>query len=149
MLAPELEATLICFKYYVEEAIEAIPRIADEYDEDSIVETVRNHAIDYEYCWFNAYEGQRVVGFIAGFMTQLPWNKTLIMANCDFIYLLPTHRNLENFKSLMAEFEAWGKTINAYQMQIGDIGIDIERRQKLFEAFGFKPQLLMSKEITQ
>lgn len=147
MLPHEFDATVICFNYYRDEAIEAIPRIAEEYDEDSMIETIRLYATNYEYIWFNAYEGQRVVGFIAGNISPSPWNRNLITGNCIFVYLLETHRTLENFKLLMKQFEEWARTCHATELTVGDIGIDIERRQKLYEHVGFKPILLMTKEL--
>ena len=147
MLPHELDSTVICFNYYWGEAVEAIPHMADQYDEDSLVETIRLYATNYEYIWFNVYEGQRVVGFIGGYLTTCPWNKKLITANIGFVYLLSTHRGLENFKLLMKNFQEWAVTCGATEITAGDIGIDIERRQKLYEHFGFKPLLLMSKEL--
>lgn len=144
----EFDSTMICFNYYRDEAIESMPRIADEYDENSMIETVRLYAVNYEYTWLNAYEGQRIVGFIAGYLTTSPWNKELVTANVAFVYLLPTHRSLENFKSLMKGLEEWAFMCGAVEVTAGDIGIDIERRQKLYEHVGFKPLLLMSKELT-
>lgn len=144
----EFDSTMICFNYYRDEAIEALPRIAQEYDENSMIETVRLYAVNYEYTWLNAYEGQRIVGFIAGYLTTSPWNKDLTTANVAFVYLLPTHRGLENFKLLMKGFEEWALGCGATELTAGDIGIDIERRQKLYEHFGFKPLLMMSKELT-
>ncbi len=101
----ELEATVICFNYYRDEAIEALPRIAGEYNENSMVQTIRGYAIKNEFCWFNAYEGQRVVGFIGGYITDLPWNQEILTANISFVYLLPAHRSLECFRSSDNEFE--------------------------------------------
>jgi len=149
MQAHELDATMILFNYYRDEAIEALPRIADEYDENSMVMTVRSYASHAEYCWFNAYEGQRPVGFIAGVLTPCPWNKDLIIAHISFVYMLPSHRSLANFKQLMQEFEGWAKECKCYQITGGDIGIDLDRSQKLYEYFGFTPMLHTSKEIAR
>lgn len=147
MLPHEFDATVICFNYYRDEAIEAIPRIAEEYDENSMIETIRLYATNYEYIWFNAYEGQRVVGFIAGYITANPWNKALVTANVAFVFLHENNRNLENFKMLLNQFTEWARTCRATEITAGDIGIDIERRQKLYEHFGFKPILMMTKEL--
>ena len=145
----ELDATVILFNYYRDEAIESVPRIAEEYDENSMVDTIRNYAIRDQYIWLNMYEGQRPVGFIAGFIAQTPWNKDLLIANISFVYLLESHRTLENFKDLYSRFEEWARTFNAYQITGGDIGINIERSQRLYEHLGFKPVLLMVKETAE
>jgi GNAT superfamily N-acetyltransferase len=143
----ELDSTMICFNYYRDEAIEAVPGFADEFDDDSMTDTVRSYASHYDCIWLNAYEGQRVVGFIGGYLSQCPWNKNLVSANAAFIYLLPSHRGLENFKQLLDAFTEWAKTCNCYEISAGDIGIDMERRQRLYEHFGFKPVLMMTKGI--
>lgn len=143
----ELDTTMICFNYYRDEAIEAVPGFVDEYSDDSMTETVRAYASHYECIWLNAYEGQRVVGFIGGYLSQCPWNKKLITANAGFIYLLPSHRGLENFKQLMQSFTEWANNCSCNEIAVGDIGIDIERRQKLYEHFGFKSVLMMTKGI--
>lgn len=143
----ELDATIICFGYYRNEAIESLPRIAEEYDENSVLETIRMYASNYQYCWFNAYEGSRPVGFIAGYMSECPWNKRLISANIAFIYMLPSHRSMDNFRQLLTAFEEWARLIEAKEITAGDIGIDPERTRTLYEYFGFKPGVWMGKEL--
>lgn len=142
----ELDATMLCFNYYADEAKETVPGFAEAYDEDSMVATVRHYAANYQYIWYNMYEGQRPVGFIGGFMSECPWNNQLVIANLSFVYLLPTHRSMENFKQLYKTFEGWATGINAHQITAGDIGIDVERSKRLYEHLGFKPVLLMVKE---
>jgi GNAT superfamily N-acetyltransferase len=143
----EFDSTVICFNYYRDEAILSMPEIELEYDENSVIRTIRTHASRAEYCWFNAYEGQRVVGFVAGCLIPQPWNDKILTANIDFIFLLESHRNLSNFKLLMKEFDGWAKTYGAKYISGGDIGIDLERSRTLYEHQGFKPQLLMTKEL--
>lgn len=148
MQAHELETTVICFNYYRDEAIEAMPIIAEQYDENSMVQTIKGYAIKNEFCWFNAYEGQRVVGFIAGYVTDCPWNQEILTANIGFVYLLPSHRNLEAFKQLYREFQLWAKQFNCQEITAGDIGINIDRSRTLYEHLGFKEILLMTKDLT-
>lgn len=143
----ELDATIILFNYYRDEAIEAVPQIELEYDEDSMIGTIRQYVANHEYCWFNAFEGQRPVGFIGGYMCGVPWNNQLVVANIAFVYLLESHRTMANFSMLMKSFEEWARSINAYQITGGDIGINIERSTKLYEHFGFKPILTTVKEL--
>jgi GNAT superfamily N-acetyltransferase len=145
--AQELDSILILFNYYRDEAFESIPRIIDEYDEDSMIATIRTYIANHEYVWFSAMEGQRPVGFIAGYMSLVPWNNQLVVANIAFTFLLPSHRTMENFKMLMKEFEGWARNIDAYQITGGDIGIDTERSTKLYEHFGFRPFLTTIKEL--
>lgn len=147
MKALEIDTTMICFNYYRDEAIERMPRIAEEYDDDSMVETVRSHVIDYNSVWFNAMEGQRVVGFVAGYLSACPWNKRILTANISFIYMLPSHRSMASFNQLLTAFTEWARNCSATEITAGDIGIDIERSQTLYSHMGFKPILLMSKEL--
>ena len=147
MIPQEFDITVNLFGYYRDEAIETMPKIADEYDENSVINTIRNYASKWDCCWFNAYEGQRPVGFIAGYASECPWNSNIVYANIAFVYLLDSHRNLENFRHLMNKFEEWAKVINAQKITGGDIGIDCERMRKLYEHFEFKEMLLMVKEL--
>jgi hypothetical protein len=148
MQPQEFDNTIICFQYYRDEAIESLPRIADEYDENSVMKTIKNFATKLDHCWFNAYEGTRVVGFIAGYASECPWNSEIIDANIAFIYMLDSHKNLNNFRELMVKFEEWARIIKAQNITGGDIGINPERTQKLYEHFGFKPGVWMNKELT-
>jgi GNAT superfamily N-acetyltransferase len=147
MLPQEFDATVNLFGYYRDEAIESLPKIADEYDENSVLETIRLYASNWEYSWFNAYDNTRPVGFVAGYIGACPWNKNILTANIAFIYLLESHRSLANFKLLLNEFTAWAQIAGATEITGGDIGINPERMKTLYESFGFKPLLLMSKEL--
>jgi GNAT superfamily N-acetyltransferase len=148
MYVNEFDATVICFSYYRDAAIQSLPHIEEEYDENSVIKTIKARASRAEHCWFNAYDGQRVVGFIAGTVIPQPWNHRILSANIDFIFLLESHRNMDNFKQLMKRFEEWARIREATSMTGGDIGIDIERSRTLFEHMGFEPMLLMNKELS-
>jgi hypothetical protein len=147
MIPQEFDVTVNLFGYYRDEAVESLPRIADEYDENSVIKTIKHFASKWDHCWFNAYEGQRPVGFIAGYASECPWNSQLIDANIAFIFLLDSHKNMDNFRALISKFEEWSKTIKARSMTAGDIGINPERTQKLFEHFDFKPGVWLEKEL--
>jgi GNAT superfamily N-acetyltransferase len=147
MYVNEFDSTVICFNYYRDRAIESIPQIEEEYDENSVIKTIKARASRAEHCWFNAYDGQRVVGFIAGTLIPQPWNHQILSANIDFIFLLDSHRNMDNFRLLMKKFEEWARHRGATSITGGDIGIDIDRTRTLFEHLGFTPMLLMNKEL--
>jgi len=148
MMPQEFDVTVNLFGYYRDEAIDKLPKIAEEYDENSVIDTIRHYASHYDHCWFNVYEGQRPVGFIAGYASECPWNKSIIDANIAFIFLLDSHKNMDNFRELIKKFEEWAKTIGARNITAGDIGIDPERTQRLYEYFDFKPGVWMGKELT-
>lgn len=147
MLPNEIDITVNLFNYYRDDAIEALPYIADEYDEDAVLETIRNYNIQYDHCWFNLYDNQRPVGFVAGYIVAKPWSKTSLVGHLQFIYVLKSHRNLDVFKQLVDEFETWARQFDVKQITAGDIGIDIERSQKLYEHLGFKQDLAVTKEL--
>jgi len=147
MYVNEFDATVICFNYYRDAAIESIPQIEEEYDENSVIKTIKARASRAEHCWFNAYDGQRIVGFVAGTLIPQPWNHQILSANIDFIFLIDTHRNMDNFRLLMKKFEEWARHRGATSITGGDIGIDIDRTRTLFEHLGFTPMLLMNKEL--
>jgi GNAT superfamily N-acetyltransferase len=147
MTPHEFDSTVNLFGYYRDEAIEALPRIAEEYDENSVIDTIRHYASHYDHCWFNAMDNMRPVGFIAGYATECPWNRKIIDANIAFIYLLPSHRSMDNFKRLLDKFTEWAKIIDAKNITGGDIGIAPSRTQTLYEYFDFKPLVMMTKEL--
>ena len=146
--APDFDITMTLFHYYRDEAIESIPEIEDQYDENSAIDTIREYATQASNCWLNLYEGQRPVGFVAGYILPTPWNHKRLIAHIQFIYIIESHRNLENFRELMGSFEKWAvETFDVKQISAGDIGINPERMRKLYEHFDFKTELLMIKEI--
>ena len=147
ILPHEIDGQVTLFQYYFDEAVEVIPSMAEEYDENSVLETIREFAILHTHCWFVALEGQRPVGFVAGFISECPWNKKILYTNIAFIYLLETHRNMDNFRQLMAEFTSWSKNVNAKKITAGDIGINPDKMRKLYEHFDFEEILLMVKDL--
>jgi GNAT superfamily N-acetyltransferase len=144
----EFDMTVNLFGYYRDEAIQTMPKIADEYDENSVIDTIKTFASKWDHIWLNAYDNTRPVGFIAGYASACPWNSNILDANIAFIYLLDSHKNMDNFRELLAQFEAWARTIKAQNITAGEIGINPERTEKLYEHFGFKPGVWMGKELT-
>lgn len=149
MLPQEIDVTINLVNYYTDEAAQAIPGLAEQYDTNSIINTVRKYSISPNYVWFNLYEGQRPVGFIAGYLGQQPWNENLFLGHISLIYVLPSHRSLPVFRQLIDKFTEWAKENNCVKITAGDIGIDEERTRAIYEHIGFKPLLLMAKEITE
>lgn len=143
----EFDMTVNLFGYYRDEAIQTMPKIADEYDENSVIDTIKTFASKWDHIWLNAYDNQRPVGFIAGYASACPWNSNILDANIAFIYLLDSHKNMDNFRELLTQFEGWARTIKAQNITAGDIGINPERTQKLYEHFGFKSGVWMGKEL--
>lgn len=147
MQPSEFDATLTCWSYYRDEAIASLPSIADHYDENSVIDTIRRHAVLLDHCWFNMYEGSRVIGFVAGHASECAWNRERIDANIAFIFVLESHRNMALFRELVTKFEQWARTIGAVAITAGDIGIDPVRTQALYEQLGFVPGVWMNKDL--
>lgn len=148
MLAKEIDVTVNLFGYYRDEAIQSLPEIEEQYDESSVLETIRLYSSHNEYVWMNAYEGQRPVGLIAGCLTQMPWNKKLLNAHIDMVFLLESHRTIDNFKLLYNTFEQWARGYKCRKITAGDIGINPERTRKIYSHLGFEEHIWMIKDIT-
>lgn len=149
MLAEEIDVTVNLFNYYKMDAVESIPEIEDQYDPDSVLETIRMYSTYHEYVWFNAYDGQRPVGLIAGCITSLPWNRNILIAHIDMIYILDSHRNINNLNLLYNEFESWARNCKCTKITAGDIGINPERTEKIYTHFGFNKGVFMIKELSE
>ena len=143
--AHDVDKTIVVMEYYRDEA-----NLPDgEYDSDAMAETIREFVIDPNHCWFNAYEGDRVVGLVAGFLMPIPWSRK-VMAHVQFLYMLPSHRNLINGKQLVAHFEEWSKNLGAVKISAGDIGIATERTRAFYQQAGYADTgCWLSKELSE
>jgi GNAT superfamily N-acetyltransferase len=142
--ADELDNIAIVMEYYADEA--NLPE--GEYNNDAMVETIREYLINPAHSWFCLYDGERMVGVCAGYLCAIPWSKKLI-ANVQFLFVIPSHRNLANAKNLLTEFENWAWNQGAVKITAGDIGIDVERTQTFYEHCGYGVQgITLDKEYT-
>lgn len=130
--ASEITDTVILVEYYRDEA--NLPE--GEYDQDAVIESMKNFTINPNYFWVNGYDNGRPVGFIAGYLCPIPWSKHMT-AHIQFIYMLPNYRNLVNGKQLVNEFETWAKALGAVRISAGDIGIDTERTRTFYQQLEF------------
>jgi GNAT superfamily N-acetyltransferase len=142
----EIDDLLSIIHQYVEEAAETMPEIAGEISDQVIVENIRKWSIQHTHNLLVAFDGYRPVGFIAGFLVQMPWGSSL-QANINFIFLSETYRNMDNFRNLLRSFEDWARQAGATKIFSGDIGIDIERSKKLYAYLDFKEGLYVFKDI--
>jgi hypothetical protein len=142
----EIDDLLSVIHQFAEEASKAMPEIAGEISDQIIVENIRAWSIQHSHTLFVAFDGQRPVGFIAGFVVQMPWGKTC-QASIQFRFLLENYRTMENFKALLEKFEEWAKTKGATKILSGDIGVDIERSRKVLGYLGFKEGFFAYREI--
>lgn len=147
MRPEEIDVTINLFRYYAKEAADNTPELGAEFDENSVIETIRQRNIHPEYIWFNAYEGTRPVGFISACVTQAPWNKEVFYAHIELIFILESHRNMNTFKQLVKSVEEWAKTFDAQKLTAGDIGVNPERTRRVYEGLGFDENCFMSKDL--
>jgi len=148
MTPEDIDQVVSLYERYFSEACDAIPSMLREWDENSVIDTIRSYCAHWDRTWLVACENQRITGFIAGFASESPWNSQLINANIAFLYLSPEQRSLEHLKLLYREFLSWANTIGAHKITGGDIGINLERTRTLYEYLGFSPVLLMAKDNT-
>lgn len=147
MRADEIDVTINLFRYYAKEAAEQTPSLGDEFDENSVIETIRTRNIHPEYIWLNAYEGTRPIGFVSACVTQAPWNKEIFYAHIELIYILESHRSMSAFKQMVENVEEWARTFNAQKITAGDIGVNPDRTRKVYEHLGFTNGCFMDKDL--
>jgi len=75
----------------------------ENYDEEHIIESIREHKIDTTKCWFNAVLGQSIVGFVGGVVGTKTLTKDIV-GIIDFFYLLPEYNTEENISELTFSF---------------------------------------------
>jgi len=147
MRPEEIDVTINLFRYYANEAANNNPELGAEFDEDSVIETIRTRNIHPEYVWFNAYEGTRPVGFISAGVTQAPWNKEILYAHIELIYMLESHRNMDTFRQMVDQVEQWAKNYGAQKITAGDIGVNPDRTRKVYQHLGFNESCFMDKDL--
>lgn len=143
----EVDDLISIIHQYAEEAAEQMPEIAGEISDNIIVENIRAWSIQHTHNLLVAFDNTRPVGFVAGFITQMPWGSTF-QASIQFLYLTESHRNMDNFRSLLEAFEDWARSRKATKVFAGDIGIDVERSRKVYGYVGYTEGLFVTKGLT-
>lgn len=144
MLPEEIEHIVILFNYYRDEV-----GISDEtYDEQRVVQTIKNYTLNWQLHFKVAFEGQRPIGIIGGFASEDPVERETSAA-IQFCYLLPAYASLSNYRQLVEDFEAWAREGGAKTIKVLDIGYKPNRLQDMFDTLGYNPLpiKIMSKEI--
>lgn len=144
MRPEEIDSVLILFEYYRSEA-----GIDDEiYDQDRVLQTVREYAIRHNLMFRLALQGQRPVGLVGGFLSPDPVERELA-ATIQFLYLIPEFNQPENYHQLIQEFESWAKDSGAGMVRAIDIGSNQQRLSKIYDQLGYDPirVSIMNKEI--
>lgn len=147
MRPEEIDLNVNLFRQYAEEASETNPTLGAQYDEQSVITSIRQRNINPEYCWFSLLDNGRPVGFISGAVTQAPWNLDIIYAHIEMIYVLKEKRSIDAFRRLVTAFEEWAVNMDAVEITAGDIGVNPERSKRVYESIGFKEGCFMTREI--
>ena len=144
----DFDAVIDLFDQYYAEAVTSIPTMEQDYDAESVINFVRTYASHWQHAWFVAFEySSRPCGFVAGSLINEPWNENITNANIDMIYLAPEQRNMDNFRRLVDHFTTWATTAGARRITAGDIGINPERTEKIYQHLGFEPACFLVKAI--
>lgn len=145
MLPSEIDLVINLFNYYRDEA-----GITDEkYSENRVLATVREYSIRGNLFFRVAFNGQRPVGVIGGFLSEDPVD-TELSATVQFNYLLPEFASVENYEQMLNEFETWATACKATAIRAIDIGNNPNRLKDLYDELGFNPIRIsiMNKELT-
>lgn len=147
MRPEEIDLNVNLFRQYADEAGETNPALGAQYDENSVVSSIRSRLIAPDACWFSLLDNNRPVGFISGALTQAPWNFDILYAHIEMIYVLKEKRSMDAFRRLVDEFQDWAVAMDATSITAGDIGIDPERTKRVYTSIGFTEGCFMTKEI--
>jgi len=140
----EIDSVITLFNYYRDEAL-----VNDEkYSEDRVLQTVRQYCIKPSLFFRVAYNGQRPVGVIGGFLSEDPVESDLT-ATIQFNYLLPEFASVNGYEQLITEFEIWAKACKATALRAIDIGSNLNRLQDVYSELDFNPIRIsiMNKEL--
>jgi hypothetical protein len=128
----DINDLMILMNYYKDEI-----NVSDEqWDENSLIQSVKRYASNAQYTFLVAIDNQRLVGLCAGTVVSEVYNtelKTLI----QMFFLLPSHRNQENYKQLYNEFVNWSTLIGVDKIGLSDIGDNPKRIKPIGDMLGF------------
>lgn len=144
MQPDEIDGVVILFDYYRTEALID----DDRYNEDRVIETIRTYSVNWNLFFNVAYEGQRPIGLVGGFVGEDPIDGERC-ANIQFCYLVDSYHTRENYQQLIQVFEGWAREVKATSIKAIDIGYKPDRLKYFYETMGFKalPLVIMGKEI--
>ena len=140
----EIDSIITLFNYYRDAA--EIPE--EKYDENKVINTVREYNIRPNLFFRVAYNGLRPVGFIGGFLSEDPVDTELI-ATIQFNFLIDEYATVEGYRELTDAFQEWAKELKATNIRAIDIGEKVSRLKQVYYELGFDPVRveIMNKEI--
>ena len=144
MSSHEIDVVINLFQYFRDEIM--IPDA--EYDEDRILNFVRQYSINYNLFFEVAWEGQRPVGFVGGFLTEDPVVGAKV-AGLQVLFLLDSHKSTTNYQQLVQPFEEWAKMNQCKVIRCIDVGYRPNRLNSVLEDLNFQelPTVLMGKDL--
>lgn len=147
MMHPEeMDNTITLMRYYYQEAADTVENLG-EWDTNSMINSIRQRTINPGFAWLNLYEGTRPVGMISGGISTAPWNEDIIMATIEMFYVLPTHRNMESFRSIVRAFEEFAIQCGATSIYVSDMGMNESRTSTLYSQLGYTGATSLVKRI--
>jgi hypothetical protein len=132
------KTAIVAFQYAEDVGVE-------DYHEEHIIESIREHNINISNCWFNAMVGQQVVGFIGGGVTAETLKKEFVSI-IDFLYLLPDYNNKDNLRDLVFSFIEWSKQVNSSKIFV-TAELTPETKTILETDLSFKDQNILGRGI--
>jgi hypothetical protein len=141
----EMDLIVNLFEYYRDEADIA----DDKWDDQRVVKVIKNYSISWNLFFRIAYEGQRPIGVIGGFVSEDPITGERASA-IQFNYLKPDYASVSNYRQLVTQFVDWSKEVQAESIKCMDIGDNPARLDEVYEELGFARHSLSiyGKEIT-
>ena len=133
----EMDLIVNLFEYYKDEALIE----DDEWQINRVVQTIKNYSLSWNLFFRIAYEGQRPIGVIGGFVSEDPITGERVAA-IQFNYLKPDFASLGNYRQLVTEFVTWTEEVKANSIKCMDIGNDPTRLDEIYENLGFKRQTI-------
>lgn len=144
MQTHEIDSVVTLFDYYREAA-----QIDDDhYDENRVIQTVREYCIRPNLFFRLALNGQRPVGVVGGFLSEDPID-TEITATIQFLYLIPEFATVTNYDLMIKEFESWAEQFKVTAIRAIDIGRNPNRLSDVYAELEFDPikVSIMNKEL--
>lgn len=129
----DLDNTMIMMDYYREEMDIGQD---EEWNENSVIQSIRLYSTNAECMFLVAVESDRVVGCCSGIARKEFYNDT-IETVMQMMFLLPSHRNKENYQQLLGEFLNWSHLVKSQRMLLVDIGNSNTRIQTIADTLNF------------
>lgn len=141
----EIDSVMILFNYYRQAA--GIPD--QQFNENKLLQTIREYCIRPNLFFRIACMGQRPVGVIGGFLSEDPVESE-ITATIQFNYLLDDYNDLDNYQLLISQFQTWAQSLGVKNMRAIDIGYRTDRLESVYDQLDFSPirVTVMNKEIS-